>query len=76
MDVFATLRRGEALFLGESVMMPTRIKIDLPCPTPDSNDIKFSEIWNQPHEKIDFECVLDEWRRQGGTKYFRVIIFL
>jgi DNA helicase HerA-like ATPase len=64
-DVFATLRRGEALFLGESVMMPTRIKIDLPYPTPNSNDVKFSEIWNSPREEIDFNSVLDEWRRQG-----------
>ena len=64
-DVFATLRRGEALFLGESVMMPTRIRIDIPDPTPNSNDIKFSKIWNEEHEEIDFDCVLDEWRRQG-----------
>lgn len=64
-DVFATLRRGEALFLGESLMMPTRIRIDIPDPAPDSNDIKFSEIWNEDHEEIDFDSVLDEWRRQG-----------
>lgn len=67
-DVFATLRRGEALFLGESVMMPTRIKIDTPDPAPDSNDIKFSEIWNEDHEEIDFDRVLDEWRRQGVSR--------
>ena len=48
-DIFSTLRRGEAILIGDAVMMPTRIKVDQPNPTPDSDDISFVEEWNKPH---------------------------
>lgn len=64
-DIFSTLRRGEAILLGDAVMMPTRIKISPPDPKPDSNDVSFMTEWNKAHEIIDVESVLDIWRKQG-----------
>ncbi|MGI6684623.1 MAG: ATP-binding protein [Bacillota bacterium] len=63
-DIFSTLRRGEAILIGDAVMMPTRIKIDQPDPKPDSDDISFIEEWNKPHAFIDVASVLDIWRKQ------------
>lgn len=63
-SMFATLRRGECILLGESVMMPTRIKIDPPNPTPHSEDTSFYTVWNSDPEDIDVASVLDAWRRQ------------
>jgi hypothetical protein len=64
-DVFSTLRRGEAILLGDAVLMPTRIKIHQPDPKPDSDDVSFVQAWNKPHEKIKVAPVLDTWRKQG-----------
>ena len=62
--MFSSLRRGECILLGDSVIMPTRIKIDKPSPTPDSEDTSFYKEWSIPHEPIDITSVLDAWRKQ------------
>lgn len=62
--MFSSLRRGECILLGDSVIMPTRIKIDKPSPTPNSEDTSFYKKWNMPHEEIDIPSVLDAWRKQ------------
>lgn len=63
-SMFSTLRRGEGILLGDSVMMPTRIQIDPPNPAPHSEDTSFYSSWNQQPEEIDVASVLDTWRRQ------------
>jgi DNA helicase HerA-like ATPase len=63
-SMFSNLRRGECILLGDSVIMPTRIKVRRPNPTPNSDDTSFYKEWNLPHEEIKFAPVLDAWRRQ------------
>ena len=63
-SMFSTLRRGEGILLGDSVMMPTRIRIDQPDPTPHSDDTSFYESWNKDPDALDVAAVLDAWRRQ------------
>lgn len=63
-SMFSTLRRGECILLGDSVMMPTRIKIDPPNPQPSSDDTSFYKEWNSEYEEIDFSNVLNAWRKQ------------
>jgi len=63
-SMFATLRRGECILIGDSVMMPTRIRIDPPNPTPQSDDTSFYNVWNQDPEELNVALVLDAWRRQ------------
>jgi hypothetical protein len=62
--MFSNLRRGECILLGDSVIMPTRIKIRKPAPTPNSDDTSFYKEWNLPYEKIEFSPILDAWRKQ------------
>jgi DNA helicase HerA-like ATPase len=64
-SMFSTLRRGEGILLGDSVMMPTRIRIDPPNPTPHREDTSFYATWNEDAEDIDVAGVLDAWRRQA-----------
>jgi hypothetical protein len=40
-SMFSNLRRGECILVGDSVIMPTRIKIRKPDPTPNSDDTSF-----------------------------------
>ena len=63
-SMFSTLRRGECILLGDSVMMPTRIKIDKPNPEPVSDDVSFYKSWNNAPKDIDFASVLKAWRDQ------------
>lgn len=63
-NMFATLRRGECILLGDSVIMPTRIKVDKPNPTPDSNDCSFYKQWSVEHKEVEVPKVLEAWRKQ------------
>jgi hypothetical protein len=62
--MFSTLRRGEAILLGDSVMMPTRIRIDAPTPAPASDDASFASAWSNPPVDLDMTSVLTAWRNQ------------
>ena len=66
-SMFATLRRGEGILLGDSVMMPTRIRIDRPDPAPASDDASFCKAWSEPPKDVDFKVVLQAWRNQDAT---------
>lgn len=63
-NMFSTLRRGEGILLGDSVIMPTRIKIDPPYPKPNSEDTSFYAEWNSEHQEIDCNRILESWRKQ------------
>jgi hypothetical protein len=63
-SMFSTLRRGESILIGDSVMMPTRIKIDAPNPAPESDDASFYKAWNEAPKDVDFAKVLKAWRNQ------------
>jgi hypothetical protein len=63
-SMFSTLRRGECILLGDSVMMPTRIKIEKPNPAPISDDASFYKSWNEAPKDVDFAKVLKAWRDQ------------
>jgi DNA helicase HerA-like ATPase len=63
-SLFSSLRRGECVLLGDSVLMPTRIRIDRPDPTPASDDASFYKQWTSDPVDIDFSAVLKAWRNQ------------
>lgn len=65
-SMLSTLRRGECILLGDSVMMPTRIRIDPPDPAPHSDDTSFYGSWNEDPDDLDVAAVLDAWRRQSA----------
>lgn len=64
-SMFSTLRRGEAILLGDSVMMPTRIRITRPNPEPQSDDASFAQAWNAQPADLDVDAVLSAWRAQA-----------
>jgi DNA helicase HerA-like ATPase len=63
-SMFSTLRRGECILLGDSVMMPTRIRVDQPNPAPVSDDASFCKAWKEAPKDVDFAKVLKAWRDQ------------
>ncbi len=62
-ETLPTLQAGEALLIGESIVLPSLVKID-PCyPTPKSSDIEYYEIWKEQWKNVDFDKILNEWKK-------------
>jgi DNA helicase HerA-like ATPase len=64
-NLLPTLRTGEALILGEAIQMPSRVRIDLIEPRPNSGDPNVSQLWSQARTPVvDYGRAITAWRRQ------------
>ena len=64
-DILPSLKKGEALLIGESIEMPCIIKVN-ECDKnyrPSSDDVKYIEIWKEQWKDIDFEKIIAEWKK-------------
>lgn len=59
----ASLEAGEALLIGDAVVMPSVVYVDPCSPPPSSSDIPYYEIWKKSWKDADFSRVVDEWRK-------------
>jgi DNA helicase HerA-like ATPase len=60
-DELPTLRAGEALLLGESVVLPSIVQIEKCDLAPSSNDIPYWELWKDEWKNLNFEELKNEW---------------
>ncbi|KAA6310163.1 hypothetical protein EZS27_038484, partial [termite gut metagenome] len=60
-DELPTLRAGEALLLGESVILPSIVQIEKCDLAPSSNDIPYWNLWKEEWKNLNFEELKDEW---------------
>lgn len=69
-ELLPSLRIGEAIVLGEAIKIPTRVRIKLVEPRPDSNDPKVIESWSKNHVKgpDDYKNIVTAWRQQIKLK--------
>lgn len=58
-----SLSAGEALLIGESVIMPSLVKIDRCNPEPSSNDIMYLDIWKENWYEDDFNNIISQWEK-------------
>lgn len=63
-DKLPSLSVGEALLIGEAIIMPSIVNIDK-CEThaPSSSDIPYFDLWKEEWRDLDFEELLKEWSR-------------
>ncbi|MFC0772668.1 ATP-binding protein [Terrimonas alba] len=68
-DLLPSLRTGEAIIVGESVKVPSRVRLPLIVPRPDSGDPEPSEQWKitEP-ENPNFNLAINNWRKQKIPK--------
>lgn len=59
---------GEAMVVGDSVLLPSRIKIDIPTEKPLSATIDFWSRWQEDVTNADFSLAVENMRRQNRTK--------
>jgi DNA helicase HerA-like ATPase len=64
-NLLPSLRTGEALVVGEAVPIPSRVRVHLVSPRPDSTDPSVSERWSASRESDPaFNQAILNWRRQ------------
>ena len=63
-NILPSLKTGEALLIGDSIVMPSIVKID-ECTDnmPSSNDIKYMEIWKEKWNNVNFGDVMEQWTK-------------
>ena len=59
---------GEAMIVGDSVLLPSRIKIDPPTEEPLSATIQFWSRWQEDVTNADFALAVENMRRQSRAK--------
>lgn len=62
-DKMPSLRSGEALLIGDSVVLPSIVKIDRCEDKPSSNDIPYLELWKNEWQEPDFDEIITGWRQ-------------
>ncbi len=65
MDTLPILDIGEALVVGDAVLLPSRIRIHPPCEKPLSATIDFWDEWCKSPEPPDFVKAVENMRRQN-----------
>lgn len=60
-EILPSLQSGEALLIGESVILPSIIKINLPELEPHSSDIPYLEIWKNKWKDVEFNKIAKKW---------------
>ena len=65
MDTLPILDIGEALVVGDAVLLPSRIRIHPPSEKPLSATIDFWDEWNKTPEPPDFVRAVENMRRQN-----------
>jgi hypothetical protein len=60
-DKMTSLKQGEALLVGESIILPSIVRIDRCDPQPSSNDIPYWELWKTEWKDMNFEELKAEW---------------
>lgn len=61
-DRMPFLRAGESLLIGDAVVLPSVVQIDMCDPTPASSDIPYWQLWQEPWHDLDFEAIKRMWR--------------
>tara|TARA_R110002051_G_C8743565_1_gene499414 strand:- start:275 stop:2029 length:1755 start_codon:yes stop_codon:yes gene_type:complete len=64
-DLLPILDTGEALIVGDAILLPTRVRVDQPNKKPNSGTIDFWDEWNANGAKASTPKAIEAWRRQS-----------
>jgi DNA helicase HerA-like ATPase len=67
MEILPTLDVGEAVVVGDAVLLPTRIKLDKPKNLPRSATIPFWKRWETPKVTVDIAEAVENMRKQSRS---------
>ena len=62
-DTLPNLKQGEALLIGDSIILPSLVYIDECNPKPSSNDIPYWQLWKKDWVDLKFDEIVEEWHK-------------
>lgn len=65
LDILPIMDIGEALVVGDAVLLPSRIRVNKPSEEPQSATVAFWTEWQRDAQDPDFEKSVENMRRQG-----------
>lgn len=63
-DRMPTLKAGESLLIGDAVVLPSVVQIDMCDPAPASTDIPYWQLWKEEWHDLDIVRIRETWGRQ------------
>jgi DNA helicase HerA-like ATPase len=57
------LSSGEAMLIGDSLVMPSLVKIDECNPEPSSKDINYLQEWKKKWVNVEFDKIINKWSK-------------
>ena len=60
-DTMPSLKSGEGLLIGESIILPSIVQIDKCKSPPSSNDIPYWELWKEEWRNLSMDEIKKEW---------------
>jgi len=60
-DKMPSLKAGEALLIGDSVVLPSIVQVDKCDSPPSSSDIPYWDLWREEWKELDITCIKNEW---------------
>ncbi|WP_233147200.1 anti-phage-associated helicase HerA [Paenibacillus selenitireducens] len=58
-----TLREGEAIIIGDAIIMPSLVLMERCSPEPSSNDIDYLQEWKKQWLEVDFDKISERWKK-------------
>ncbi len=61
-DILPSLHQGDALLVGDSIVLPSIVTIDRCAPEPSSSDIPYWSLWKEEWKEVAFEAICQKWK--------------
>ena len=61
-DILPSLNQGDALLVGDSIVLPSIVTIDRCHPEPSSNDIPYWKLWKEEWKEVPFDDICQKWK--------------
>ena len=63
-DKMPTLKAGEALLIGDAVVIPSIVQVDRCDPEPSSNDILYYQLWKEKWKELNIKEIKETWYKK------------
>jgi hypothetical protein len=58
------LADGECIVVGDAVLFPAIVQMDMPNPEPQSRTVKIYDEWQKAWQEVSFADVIRRWRKE------------
>ena len=63
-EILPNLVPGECIVVGDSIIMPSIVKVEKPNPEPKSQSIRFHKEWKADWKDVEFKDIIQRWKKE------------